>query len=61
MPVDLRTRYLGLELSSPLVAGASPLTIDLQVLRRLEEAGAGAVVMPSLFAEQFERDERLLT
>ncbi len=61
MPVDLTTRYLGLELSSPLVAGASPLTIDLDTLQRIEEAGAGAVVMPSLFAEQFERDEQLWT
>ncbi len=61
MPVDLTTRYLGLELSSPLVAGASPLTIDLEMLQRLEAAGAGAVVMPSLFAEQFQRDEQLWT
>ncbi len=61
MAVDLSTRYLGLELSSPLVAGASPLTIDLDVLQRLQDAGAGAVVMPSLFAEQFERDEHLWT
>jgi dihydroorotate dehydrogenase (fumarate) len=48
---DLRTRYLGLELSSPLVASSSPLTGSLDGLLRLEAAGAGAVVLPSLFEE----------
>ena len=49
---DLHTRYLGLDLRSPLVASASPLTGSLDGLRRLEAAGAGAVVLPSLFEEQ---------
>jgi dihydroorotate dehydrogenase (fumarate) len=49
---DLRTRYLGLELRSPLVASASPLTGSLDGLLRLEAAGAGAVVLPSLFEEE---------
>jgi dihydroorotate dehydrogenase (fumarate) len=49
---DLRTRYLGLDLPSPLVASASPLTGTLDGLRRLEAAGAAAVVLPSLFEEQ---------
>jgi dihydroorotate dehydrogenase (fumarate) len=49
--VDLRTRYLGLELRSPLVASSSPLTGTLDGLKRLEAAGAGAVVLPSLFEE----------
>ena len=49
---DLRTRYLGLELQSPLVASPSPLTGSLDGLRRLEAAGAGAVVLPSLFEEE---------
>jgi dihydroorotate dehydrogenase (fumarate) len=49
---DLRTRYLGLELQSPLVASASPLTGSLDGLRKLEVAGAGAVVLPSLFEEE---------
>jgi len=49
---DLRTRDLGLELRSPLVASASPLTGDLDDLRRLEDAGAAAAVLPSLFEEQ---------
>jgi dihydroorotate dehydrogenase (fumarate) len=55
--VDLRTRYLGLELRSPLVASASPLTGELDSLRRLEAAGVGAVVLPSLFEEQLTHDE----
>ena len=50
--VDLRSRYLGLDLRSPLVASASPLTGSLDGLRRLEAAGAAAVVLPSLFEEQ---------
>jgi dihydroorotate dehydrogenase (fumarate) len=50
--VELDTRYLGLDLASPLVASASPLTGSLDGLKRLEEAGAAAVVLPSLFEEQ---------
>jgi dihydroorotate dehydrogenase (fumarate) len=61
---DLQTRYLGLDLRSPLVASASPLTGSLDGLRRLEAAGAGAVVLPSLFEEQLsleaEQVRRLL-
>ncbi len=57
MSVDLSTTYLGLELSSPVVASASPLTGDLDMLRRLEQAGAGAVVLPSLFEEQVEHEQ----
>lgn len=53
---DLRTRYLGLDLRSPLVASSSPLTSDLAGLRHLEECGAGAVVLPSLFEEQIENE-----
>jgi dihydroorotate dehydrogenase (fumarate) len=58
--VDLHTRYLGLELRSPLVASASPLTGSLDDLRRLEKAGAGAVVLPSLFQEQLTEEARVL-
>jgi dihydroorotate dehydrogenase (fumarate) len=57
MTPDLRTRYLGLDLAGPVVASASPMAADLGVLRRLEEAGAGAVVLPSLFEEQVEHEE----
>jgi dihydroorotate dehydrogenase (fumarate) len=50
--VDLSTPYLGLPLKSPLVASSSPLTGNLDSLRALEEAGAAAVVLPSLFEEE---------
>ncbi|UCE87866.1 MAG: dihydroorotate dehydrogenase-like protein [Deltaproteobacteria bacterium] len=50
--MDLSTDYLGLELRSPIVASSSPLTGDLDSLRRLEDAGAAGVVLPSLFEEQ---------
>jgi len=50
--LDLRTRYLGLELDNPLVVGSSPLVDDLDVVRQLEDAGAAAIVMHSLFEEQ---------
>ncbi len=56
MTVDLSTRYLGLELANPIVPSASPLGRDLETLRELEEAGAAAVVLPSLFEEQIEHD-----
>jgi dihydroorotate dehydrogenase (fumarate) len=57
MSVDLCTRYLGLDLKNPLVASASPLTGRLDMLRQMEEAGAAALVLPSLFQEQLKRDE----
>ena len=50
--MDLSTRYLGLRLDSPLVASASPLSESLDGVRALEDAGAAAVVLPSLFEEQ---------
>jgi dihydroorotate dehydrogenase (fumarate) len=53
---DLATEYLGLRLRTPLVASSSPLTGSLDDLRRLEDAGAAAVVLPSLFEEQIEHE-----
>jgi dihydroorotate dehydrogenase (fumarate) len=50
--VDLRTRYLGLDLANPLMPGASPLAEDADMARRLEDAGASAIVMHSLFEEE---------
>jgi dihydroorotate dehydrogenase (fumarate) len=50
--MDLSTKYLGLELKSPLVASASPLSEDIGNIRKMEDAGAGAVVLHSLFEEQ---------
>ena len=52
MEPDIRTRYMGLELSSPVVAGSSELTSKVDNLKKLEEAGAGAVVLRSLFEEE---------
>src|SRR3954454_24131254 len=50
--MDLSTNYLGLQLESPLMPGASPMVDDLDTVRRLEDAGASAIVMHSLFEEQ---------
>ena len=57
MTVDLRTRYLGLDLRSPIVASSSPLTGDLASARQLEQAGAAAIVLPSLFEEEILNEE----
>src|ERR1051325_11471566 len=57
--MDLSTRYLGLTLTHPIVPGASPLANDLDMVMRLEDAGAPAIVMPSLFEEYIVRyDDR---
>nr|WP_211331903.1 dihydroorotate dehydrogenase-like protein [Inmirania thermothiophila] len=58
--MDLGTDYLGLRLRSPLVPSASPLTRSLDTARRLEDAGAGAVVMYSLFEEDLAAEEEAL-
>ena len=58
--MDLSTTYLGLHLPNPLVVGASPLCDDLDMVRRLEDAGAAAIVMHSLFEEQIT-NERMRT
>ena len=50
--MDLTTRYLGLTLAHPFMPGASPLVDDLEFVRELEDAGAAAIVMRSLFEEQ---------
>lgn len=56
--MDLTTTYLGLTLPHPLMPGASPLAHDLDAVRRLEDAGASAIVMHSLFEEQITRDQQ---
>jgi dihydroorotate dehydrogenase (fumarate) len=58
--IDLRTKYLGLHLRSPLVASASPLSHDLDSVRRLEDAGASAIVLYSLFEEQLRQENQEL-
>jgi dihydroorotate dehydrogenase (fumarate) len=55
--IDLTTRYLGLELRSPIVASASPLNRDPAAVVAIAEAGAGAIVMPSLFEEEIVHEE----
>lgn len=52
MTMNLDCTYLGLQLPHPLIVGASPLSEDLDMVRRLEDAGAAAIVMSSLFEEQ---------
>ena len=57
MTVDLSTKYLGLDLRSPIVASASPLTGNADSARLLDAAGVGAIVLPSLFEEEIVNDE----
>jgi len=57
MSVDLSTKYLGMKLKNPLVVPACSLTADMHNLHRMEDAGASAVVLPSLFEEQIVHDE----
>lgn len=58
--MDLSTTYLGLSLAHPLMPGAGPLVDDLDTVRRLEDAGAAAIVMHSLFEEQLVGEELAL-
>lgn len=55
---ELGTRYLGLRLANPIIAGASDLTANMDTIKKIEQAGAGAIVLKSLFEEQIqlERD-----
>jgi dihydroorotate dehydrogenase (fumarate) len=54
---DLGTTYMGMQLRSPIVASSGPLTGDVDMAKRLEAAGAGAIVLPSLFEENIIFDE----
>lgn len=58
--MDLRTTYLGFDLKNPLVASASPLARELSNIRRMEDAGAAAVVLNSLFEEEINQESRAL-
>jgi dihydroorotate dehydrogenase (fumarate) len=55
--MDLTTRYLGLELRHPIIASASPFTASFDGMRRLEDSGAAAVVMASLYEEQIRAED----
>ena len=59
--MQLSTSYLGLQLPHPFIAGASPLGYSLDAVKRLEDAGCAAVVLPSLFEEQItlQQDARV--
>jgi len=54
--VNLKTSYLGLELKNPLIVSSNPLTNNVEAVARLEQAGAAAVVMRSIFEEQIQSD-----
>lgn len=54
--MNLKTKYLGIEIDTPFVVGSSPLAADLDKARRLADAGAGAIVMPSLFDAQIDQE-----
>lgn len=56
--MDMTTRYLGIDLKHPFMPGASPMLDDLDTVKRLEDAGASALVMRSLFEEQIIHEER---
>jgi dihydroorotate dehydrogenase (fumarate) len=58
--MNLTTRYLGLKLRTPLVPSASPLSQSLDNIKRMEEAGASAIVLHSLFEEQLRRERHEL-
>jgi len=58
--IDLSTNYMGLRLENPVVVSPSPLCQELDNIRRMEDAGAGAIVLHSLFEEQFEIESRAL-
>jgi len=51
---DIRTTYMGIELNNPLVVGASSLSKQIDSIKRIEDAGAGALVIKSLFEEQVQ-------
>ena len=55
--MDISTNYLGLKLKSPIVPSAGPLSSEISNLKQMEDAGAGAVVLYSLFEEQIEHEE----
>jgi dihydroorotate dehydrogenase (fumarate) len=58
--IDLTTQFVGLKLKNPLVVSASPLTESVDNLRRLEDAGVAAAVLPSLFEEQLTLESEAL-
>lgn len=58
--IDLSTTYLGLKLANPLIPSSSPLTANLDDAKQLEDAGAAAIVLPSLFEESVQHEQKQL-
>jgi dihydroorotate dehydrogenase (fumarate) len=58
--IDLTTKYLGIKLKNPLVVSSSPLTYEVGNIRRMEDSGASAIVLPSLFEEQIHVENNAL-
>jgi len=58
--VDCSINYLGLELKSPIIASSSPLCWHIDNVKKMEDAGVGAVVLPSLFEEQIQKEQLML-
>lgn len=58
--MDLTTTYMGLKLRNPIIAGSSKITSDIDTIKQCEEAGAGAIVLKSLFEEQILADTKVL-
>ena len=58
--IDVSTKYLGLKLNGPIVVSSTPLSESLENLRRIEDAGASAIVLTSLFEEQLALESRAL-
>jgi dihydroorotate dehydrogenase (fumarate) len=58
--IDFSTQYLGLKLNGPIVVSSTPLSESIDNIRRMEEAGASAIVLTSLFEEQLELESRAL-
>src|SRR5690349_1695919 len=55
--MDLSTTYLGMKLPHPMMAGASPLSDEIDTVKQLEDAGSAAIVLRSLFEEQIVREQ----
>ena len=55
--VDLRTHYMGIELKNPIIVGASTFTQNMETIKQIEESGAGALVIKSLFEEQIQLEK----
>jgi dihydroorotate dehydrogenase (fumarate) len=60
LEMNMQTEYMGMKLRNPVVASAGPLAGEIDGIRRLEDAGVAAVVLPSLFEEQVEQEEQEL-